>query len=192
MNPNSVELEREAQTIGLSGNYITEYINERMQLYNDIEAARKQIDYWKKKRNARQQNYWTNKLNELKRTQPKKEQDIISKYLAIVKAQNTSQKNASQKNASQKNANQQNEIQQLRQQHTKFASEIAKINSSMISSYRNMISSYRNMISSYRNIEGFKNTEQPNTLYILLILILVGVLAYRNKDFVKRTFNINL
>ncbi len=40
--------------------------------------------------------------------------------------------------------------------------------------------------------ENFENTKKSNSIILLLILILLVVLAYRNKDFVKKTFNINL
>jgi len=42
------------------------------------------------------------------------------------------------------------------------------------------------------NVEGFENAKQSNSLLILIILVLIVVLAYRNKDFVKRTLNISL
>jgi hypothetical protein len=42
------------------------------------------------------------------------------------------------------------------------------------------------------NVEGFENTKQSNSLLILLIIFLIIILAYRNKDFVKKNFNINL
>jgi len=42
------------------------------------------------------------------------------------------------------------------------------------------------------DVEGFENTRESNSFIILIILVLIIVLAYRNKDFVKRTLNISL
>ena len=43
-----------------------------------------------------------------------------------------------------------------------------------------------------RKIEGFTNIKESNILIILTILILLVVLAYRNKEFVKKNFNITI
>lgn len=40
--------------------------------------------------------------------------------------------------------------------------------------------------------ENFKNTKVSNSTIILIILILIIILAYRNKEFVRKTFNVNL
>lgn len=41
------------------------------------------------------------------------------------------------------------------------------------------------------DVEGFKNTKQSNSLLILIILFLIIVLIYRNKEFVKKSLNIS-
>jgi hypothetical protein len=43
-----------------------------------------------------------------------------------------------------------------------------------------------------RKIEGFTNIKESKILIILTILILLVVLAYRNKEFVKKNFNITI
>jgi hypothetical protein len=42
------------------------------------------------------------------------------------------------------------------------------------------------------DVEGFENTKQSNSLLVLIILVLLIVLAYRNKDWVRRTLNVSL
>ena len=42
------------------------------------------------------------------------------------------------------------------------------------------------------SIETFKNTEESNPLIMLIILILIGLLVYRNKDYINTTFKIKL
>jgi hypothetical protein len=43
-----------------------------------------------------------------------------------------------------------------------------------------------------RKIEGFTNIKESNILLILIIIILLVLLAYRNKEFVKKNFNITI